>query len=90
LGVSLVDNSTAYGFEQIRPHLSVSDFRLFQYSKSIVEQIVLFIDLIVNSTITFMEANLWQNAKDAERKLLYRGKNGLWQAELTKQERKPR
>ena len=50
---------------------------------------VLFVVPLINSVITFMEANLWQNVKHAERKLLHRGRNGLWQAEPTKQERKP-
>jgi hypothetical protein len=36
-----------------------------------------------------MEANVWQNVKHAEQKLLLRERNGLWQAEPTKQERKP-
>jgi hypothetical protein len=36
-----------------------------------------------------MEANVWQNVKHAEQKLLHRGKNGLWQEEPTKQEKRP-
>jgi len=49
----------------------------------------LFVVPLINSVITFMEANSWQNVKHAEQKLLHRGRNGLWQAEPTKQERKP-